>query len=92
MVLLPLFAQFITQIIKEPTRYNLKSVTMGTLLDITMTNMPSKYTSAVVNQDLSDHCLVVCVSTGSAVKRPPLITWSRWQHPPVARAPEGVSH
>ena len=43
--------------IKEPTRYNPKSVTMGTLLDITLTDLPSKYTYAVFNQDLSDQCL-----------------------------------
>ena len=62
----------LTQMIKEPTRYNPKSVTMGTLLDIILTNLPSKYTSAVLNQDLSDHCLIACVRNGSAVK-PPLI-------------------
>ena len=45
----------LTQIIREPTRYNPKSVTMGTLLDIILTNLPSKYTSDVFNQDLSDH-------------------------------------
>ena len=36
----------LTQIIKEPTRYNPKSVNMGTLIDIMLTNLPSKYTSA----------------------------------------------
>ena len=34
-------------------------------------------TSAVFNQDLSDHCLITCVRNGSAVKRPPLITVKR---------------
>jgi hypothetical protein len=63
--------------IKEPTRFNPKSVTMGTLLDIILTNLPSKYTSVVFNQDLSDHCLIACVRNGSAVKRPPLITVKR---------------
>ena len=48
----------LTQIIKEPTRYNPKSVNKGTLIDIILTNWPSKYTSAVFNQDLSDHCLI----------------------------------
>jgi hypothetical protein len=62
----------LTQIIKEPTRYNPKSVTMGTLLDIILFNLPSKY-----NQDLSDHCLFAFVRYGSAVKRPPLITVKR---------------
>ena len=33
--------------------------------------MPSNYTSAVFNQDLSDHCLIDCVRYGSAFKRPP---------------------
>ena len=37
----------LTQIIKETTRYNHKSVNMGTLIDIILTNLPSKYTSAV---------------------------------------------
>ena len=50
---------------------------MGTLLDIILTNLPSKYTSAVFNQDLSDHCLIAYVRNGYAVKRPPLITVNR---------------
>ena len=32
---------------------------MGTFIDIILTNLPSKYTSAVFNQDLSDHCLIL---------------------------------
>jgi hypothetical protein len=32
----------LTQIIMEPTRYNPKSVNMGTLIDIILTNLPSK--------------------------------------------------
>ena len=60
--------------INEPTRYNPKSVNTGTLIDIILTNLHSKYTSAVFNQDLSDHCLIACICNGSAVKRPPLIT------------------
>ena len=47
---------------------------MVILRDIILTNLPSKYTSAVFNQDLSDHCLIACVSNGSAVNRPPLIS------------------
>ena len=64
----------LTQMINEPTRYNPKSVNMGTLMDIILTNLPSKYTSALFNQDLSNDCLIACVCNGSAVKRPPLIT------------------
>ena len=67
----------LTQIINEPTGYNPKSVNTGTLIDIILTNLPSKYTSAVFNQDLSVHCLIACVRNGSAVKRPPLITVKR---------------
>ena len=67
----------ISQIIKEPTRYNPKSVNMGTLIDIILTNLPSKYTSAVFNQYFSNHCLVACIGYGSAVKQPPLITVKR---------------
>uniref|UniRef100_A0A8C7RRI2 Reverse transcriptase domain-containing protein n=1 Tax=Oncorhynchus mykiss TaxID=8022 RepID=A0A8C7RRI2_ONCMY len=67
----------LTQIINEPTRYNPKSVNTGTLIDVILTNLPSKYTSAVFNQDLSDHCLIACIRNGSAVKRPPLITVKR---------------
>jgi hypothetical protein len=63
--------------IMKPTRYNPKSVTMGTLVDILLTNLPSKYTSAVFNQDLSGHCLIACVHNGSTVKRPFLITVKR---------------
>ena len=55
----------LTQMIKEPTRYNPKSVNTGTLIDIILTNLPSKYNSAVFNQDLSDHCLIACVRNGS---------------------------
>ena len=55
----------LTQITKEPTRYTANFVTMGTLLDIILTNLPSKYTSAVFNQDLSDHCLIDCVRNES---------------------------
>ena len=51
----------LTKIIKEPTRYNPKSVNMDTLIDIILTNLPSKYTSAVFNQELSDHYLIACV-------------------------------
>jgi hypothetical protein len=67
----------LTQIINEPTRYLPKALNTGTLIDIILTNFPSKYTSAVFNQDLSDHCLIACIRNGSAVKRPPLITVKR---------------
>uniref|UniRef100_A0A8K9X2D8 Reverse transcriptase domain-containing protein n=1 Tax=Oncorhynchus mykiss TaxID=8022 RepID=A0A8K9X2D8_ONCMY len=67
----------LTQIINEPTRYLPKALNTGTLIDIILTNLPSKYTSAVFNQDLSDHCLIACIRNGSAVKRPPLITVKR---------------
>jgi hypothetical protein len=40
---------------------------MGTFIDIILTNLPSKYTSAVFSQDLSDHCLIACVRYGSMV-------------------------
>ena len=33
----------LTQMINEPTRYNPKSINMGTLIDIILTNLPSKY-------------------------------------------------
>jgi hypothetical protein len=67
----------LTQIINEPIKYNPKSVNKGTLIDIILTKLPSKYTSAVFNQDLSNHCLITCIRNGSAVKRPPLITVKR---------------
>uniref|UniRef100_A0A8C7QUG0 Reverse transcriptase domain-containing protein n=1 Tax=Oncorhynchus mykiss TaxID=8022 RepID=A0A8C7QUG0_ONCMY len=67
----------LTQIINEPTRYLPKALNTGTLIDIILTNFPSKYTSAVFNQDLSDHCLIACIRNGSAVKRPPFITVKR---------------
>ena len=34
-------ALYLTQIIKETTRYNPKSINMGTLIDIILTNLPS---------------------------------------------------
>ena len=52
----------LTQIINEPTRYLPKAVNTDTLIDITLTNLPSKYTSAVFNQDLSDQ-LINCPQT-----------------------------
>ena len=56
----------LTQMINEPTKYKPAAVNTGTLIDIILTNLPSKYTSAVFNQDLSDHCLIACVHNGSA--------------------------
>jgi hypothetical protein len=56
----------LTQVINEPTRYNPKSVNTGTLIDTILTNLPSKYTSAIFNQDLSDQCLNASLP-GSAV-------------------------
>jgi hypothetical protein len=67
-------ALILTHMINEPTRYNPKSVNTGTLIDIILTNLPSKYTSAVFNQDLSNHCLIACFHNRSTVKQPPLIT------------------
>ena len=67
----------LTQIIKEPSRYNAKSVNKGTVIDVILTNWPSKYTCAVFNQDLSDHCLIACIRSGAAVTRPPLLTVKR---------------
>ena len=58
----------LTQIIKETTRYNPKSVKMGTLIDIILTNLPSKYTYAAFNQDLSDHCLIACITDKHSLK------------------------
>ena len=49
----------LTQMINEPNRYHPKAANTGTLIDIILTNLPSKYTSAVFNQDLSDHCLIL---------------------------------
>ena len=66
-----------TQIINEPTRFNPKSVNTGTLIDVILTNSPSKYTSAVFNQDLSDHRLIAFIRNGSATKEPPLFTVKR---------------
>ena len=71
----------LTQMINEPTTYNPKSVNMGTLIDVILTNSPTKYTFAVFNQDLSDHCLIACIRNGSATKRPPLITVKHSQTP-----------
>jgi hypothetical protein len=58
----------LTQMINEPTRYNPKSVNTGTPIDIILTNLPSKYTSAVFNKDLSYRCLSACIRNESAVK------------------------
>jgi hypothetical protein len=55
------------QIINEPTRYNTKSADKGTLIDIALTNLPSKFSSAVFSQDISDHCLIACMVLPSKV-------------------------
>ena len=60
----------LTQIINEPNRYNPKSVNTGTLINVILTNSPSKYTSDVFNQDISDHCLIACVRNGAATNQP----------------------
>jgi hypothetical protein len=57
----------LTQMINEPTRNHPKAVNTGTLIDIILTNLPSKYTSAVFNQDLSNHRLIACIRNWSAV-------------------------
>uniref|UniRef100_A0A8C7RJN6 Reverse transcriptase domain-containing protein n=1 Tax=Oncorhynchus mykiss TaxID=8022 RepID=A0A8C7RJN6_ONCMY len=67
----------LTQIINEPTRYLPKALNTGTLIDIILTNLPSKYTYAVFNQDLSDPCIIACIRNGSAVKQPPHVTVKR---------------
>ena len=64
----------LTEMINEPTSYNPKSINTGTIIHIILTNRPSKYTTAVFNQDLSDLCLIAHIRNGSAIKRPPLIT------------------
>ena len=66
----------LTQIIKEPTRYRPNSVNTGTLIDIILTNMPSKYTSAVFNQDLRDHWLIACVNNVKCQTTTPTSSWS----------------
>jgi len=59
------------QIINEPTRCNTKSPEKKHLY---FTNLPSKFSSAVFCQDISDHCLFAYMYNGLAIKRPPLIT------------------
>ena len=51
----------LTQIIKEPTRYNPKSLNMGTLIDIIMNNFPSKYTHLRCLQPGSQRSLPHCL-------------------------------
>jgi hypothetical protein len=68
------FERLVKDQLRTSNMYNPKSVNTGTLIDIILTNLPSKYTTAVFNQDLSNHCLIACVSNESAVKRLPLIT------------------
>lgn len=58
------------QMISEPTRHNLKSLSSGTLIDVILTNTPSNYKSGVYSQDLSYHCAIACIHAGSSVKRP----------------------
>ncbi|XP_031704084.1 uncharacterized protein LOC116383988 [Anarrhichthys ocellatus] len=65
------------QIVSEPTRYNLKSPSSATLIDIILTNTPSNYRSGVFSQDLSDHRAIACIRFGLSVKRPPVIVTKR---------------
>lgn len=55
----------------------MKAADKGTLIDIALTNLPSKFSSAVFSQDISDHCLIACMHNESAIKSPPLITFKR---------------
>jgi hypothetical protein len=57
----------LTQIIMEPTRYNPKSVNTGTLIDIILINMPSKYTSAVFKLLSSNRISVITASMPACV-------------------------
>ena len=73
-----LLLAFISILVPNQTcRLETLSFRISHLLDIILTNLPSKYTSAVFNQDLSTHCFIACIRNGSAVKRPPLITVKR---------------
>lgn len=74
---LQLDALNLSQIINAPTRFQSKSMDNGTLIDVILTNIPSKYTSAVFCQGLSDHCCIACTRNGTITKRPPLIIYKR---------------
>ena len=65
------------QIIAKPQRFNSKSPTAATLIDLILTNTPSNYQSGVFDQDLSDHCAIACIRSGLSVKRPPMIVIKR---------------
>lgn len=65
------------QLITEPTRHKLKSPSSATLINIILTNTPSKYQTGVFSKDLSDHCAIACVRSGLSVNRPPVITTKR---------------
>ncbi len=65
------------QIISEPTRHNLKSPSSATLIDVILTNAPSNYKSGVFSQDMSDHCAIACIRSGSTVKPPPVTVSKR---------------
>ena len=52
----------LTQFINSPTRPNPKCSQKATLIDLVLTNMPSKYvTTGVFPNDLSDHCVIAVV-------------------------------
>ena len=51
----------LTQLITVPTRPNTDDISKSTLIDLILTNKPSKYTSGVFELGVSDHCPIVCV-------------------------------
>lgn len=49
----------LTQLVKSPTRPNMKCIEKSTLLDLILTNAPHKFSAVgVFCNDLSDHCVV----------------------------------
>lgn len=78
-VQLQLDALNLSQIIDAPNRFNNMHPEKenGTLLDVILTNRPTRYTSSVFCQSMSDHCSIACIRGGVYVKSPPLIIYKR---------------
>lgn len=66
------------QIVDTPTRPNLKNPEKSSLIDVILTNVPHKYsTASIFANDISDHCAVATVRAAKLPKFKPTITVKR---------------
>lgn len=66
------------QIVESPTRPNFKNPEKSSLLDVILTNVPHKYsTASIFANDISDHCVIATVRNTKISKTKPCIIVKR---------------